>query len=73
MISDTWFPGWNGYIDESPADIYPGNMIFRALYLGEGVHQVNLRYQPTSFLFGIFVSGFSMIIILILKITKRLY
>ncbi len=53
MLADSWYPGWQAYLDGTPVDSYPANGIFRAVWAPEGAHTVAFRYQPSSFRLGL--------------------
>lgn len=49
VIADTWYPGWKAAVDGEPAPVLRANYAFRAVALGPGLHEVELRYAPRSF------------------------
>ncbi len=55
VFSDPNYPGWNAWVDESPAAIVTTNHFFRGLRIPEGEHQVKFTYQPTWFRLGAFI------------------
>jgi uncharacterized membrane protein YfhO len=52
VLSDQWYPGWHGYVDGQPQEIYRANYLFRAVQLDAGSHLVEFQYRPVSFLVG---------------------
>ncbi|MEW6621111.1 MAG: YfhO family protein [bacterium] len=61
FLSDTYYPGWQAYIDGKLTKIYRANYAFRAISFPAGNHKVEFIYFPFSFLVGIIgsiVSGF---------------
>ena len=61
-LSDTYYPGWNAYVDSKPTKIYKANYAFRAVLVPKGVHKIEFSYQPISFLYGMYLSILSIII-----------
>jgi hypothetical protein len=53
LLNDTFFPGWNVYVDEQPAPLLHANYLFRATLIEPGRHSVVYRYQPQSFDLGV--------------------
>jgi len=56
IISETFYPGWRGYVDGKEEEIVPANLLFKALLLPEGEHEVLLSYRPFSYKFGLYLS-----------------
>jgi hypothetical protein len=56
IISETFYPGWKGYVDGKEEEIVPANLLFKALLLPEGEHEVLLSYRPFSYKFGLYLS-----------------
>jgi hypothetical protein len=61
-LSDTYYPGWNAYIDGLPTKIYKANYAFRAVLVPKGVHKIEFKYQPISFAYGMCLSILSIIV-----------
>ncbi len=61
VLSDMFYPGWQAYIDKTPAIIYRTNGIFRGVLLPEGQHIVTMQFFPKSLQQGL---GFFIISIL---------
>ena len=57
VLSDVYYPGWKAYADGKEAPILRANYAFRAVYLGEGTHEVRFVYAPRSFAIGLRVSA----------------
>ncbi len=64
VLTDTYYPGWNAYVDGKKAEILRADYAFRAVHLGPGTHAVEFKYQPLSFYAGALVSGLSLIALL---------
>ncbi|GAB4331165.1 MAG: hypothetical protein Kow0099_02310 [Candidatus Abyssubacteria bacterium] len=56
VLTDSYFPGWNAYVDGDERPIWPANSAFRAVEVGPGHHVVVFRYSPASFKIGAAVS-----------------
>jgi hypothetical protein len=72
-ITDSFYPGWNAYIDGKKTDIYRANLTFRAIKLPKGNHTIVFDYRPISFYIGaaLTVLGCVISIFLFLKHTRR--
>lgn len=46
FLSDAYDEGWKARIDETPAEIYRADYVFRAVPVPPGEHIVTMRYQP---------------------------
>jgi hypothetical protein len=46
VLTDTYYPGWNCYVDEQRTEIAPTNGMFRSVFLTAGSHQVIFRFEP---------------------------
>lgn len=52
VLSDTYYPGWEVWVDGSPQKIYQANYAFRAVPLRAGSHQIKFVFDPVSFKWG---------------------
>ncbi len=50
VLSDTYYPGWEAYIDTQKTKILPANLNQRALVVPPGTHQVIFIYRPLKIL-----------------------
>ncbi|MER2599966.1 MAG: hypothetical protein ABTQ73_10645 [Caldilineales bacterium] len=48
ILSDTWYPGWQVRVDETPAPLLHANYLFRAVFVPAGHHRVEFNFAPTS-------------------------
>lgn len=55
-MSQTYYPGWNAYIDGVKTELYEVNGIIQGAFVPAGTHTVEFRYQPTIFYTGVFLS-----------------
>jgi hypothetical protein len=56
VLADSYYPGWNAYVNGRQEKIYRANLFFRAVPLSAGTHTVEFRYEPRSFAIGRAVS-----------------
>jgi hypothetical protein len=52
ILNDTYFPGWQAYVDGKKTKIYKADYTFRAIPLSTGTHRIEFVYDPMSFKFG---------------------
>jgi hypothetical protein len=60
VLTDTFYPGWQAIIDGQPVEIMPVNLMFRAVAVPEGQHQVVFEFKPRSLQIGAWVSGLAL-------------
>jgi hypothetical protein len=65
FLNDIFFPGWDAYIDETRLKIYRANYLFMAVPVGVGKHTIEFRYMPPGFHAGIWISGVSLLVLLL--------
>lgn len=64
FLANTWYPGWEAWVDGKGVDVYKSNYNFLAIPIREkGEHIVNIMYRPLSFTVGLLISGFCIIIL----------
>ena len=78
VLSDTHYPGWRATVDGRESTIVRANLLFRAVFLPAGEHEVIFSYAPSSLRWGGAVSLATLLVIvllmtvsLILRYTKR--
>ncbi|MBU3979737.1 MAG: YfhO family protein [Proteobacteria bacterium] len=52
FMSETYYPGWEVYIDGNKDTIYRANYAFRGVTLKPGKHKMEFLYRPLSFIWG---------------------
>jgi hypothetical protein len=72
VVSDTYFPGWRGYVDRAPAQIYSVNAAMRGILAPAGVHSVTMRYRPMSVYAGAALTFLGILGVALLARSKRL-
>jgi hypothetical protein len=75
MLTDTYFPGWNAFIDGNPSTIYTADGTFRAVEIPPGKHNIEFIYKPESFSFGLKISIISLAFLIITSavLGKKIY
>jgi hypothetical protein len=53
VLSETWYPGWSAAVNGQRAPIEPVNGVFRAVPVPAGASEVQLRYWPPSWTWGL--------------------
>lgn len=61
FLADTWYPGWNAYVDGHPTSIQRADMLFRAVQIEPGQHHVVFEFRPLSFVIGATISIISVL------------
>lgn len=56
VLSDAYYPGWRAWVDGRPAEIRIANGAFRAVWVRPGGHEVEMRFEPSSFRLGLFAT-----------------
>ncbi|HVN55368.1 MAG TPA: YfhO family protein [Anaerolineaceae bacterium] len=54
--ADTWYPGWQAYVDHQPATLLRAEYLFRAVAVPAGKHLVEFVYRPVSFTLGVILT-----------------
>ncbi len=53
VLSDVYYPGWQGYVDDKRVPIYRTDGTFRGVVVPAGSHQVRMRFWPRSLQWGL--------------------
>jgi hypothetical protein len=56
VLLDSYYPGWNAYLDGLKVNVMRANYAFRAVAVPAGSHAVEFRYRPKSFYWGFALS-----------------
>jgi hypothetical protein len=63
MLTDTWYPGWQAWVDGVETPIYRADYIYRAVPVQPGSHSIVFEYHPMSFMLGLLVSGLTIVLL----------
>jgi uncharacterized membrane protein YfhO len=63
VLSDVYYPGWQGYVDGAGAPIYRTDATFRGVMVPAGSHEVRMRFWPRSLRIGLGLAAVGLIII----------
>lgn len=61
VLTQSYFPGWNAYIDGIKTKLYRADYDFMAVSVPAGEHRLSVRYEPLSFKLGVIGGGISII------------
>jgi len=64
VLGDTFYPGWNVYVDGKKSKILKTNYIMRSVFLEKGDHIVKFVYEPKSFTIGMIITLASVVILI---------
>lgn len=64
VLSDTYYPGWQVFIDGQKGYIYKADYFIRAVLVPGGEHTVKFVYNPASFKIGLIISIITILFIL---------
>lgn len=67
-LSDTYYPGWNVYVDGKQEKILKANYAYRAVVVPSGDHTVRFFYEPKSFMYGLVITLISILLSVIATI-----
>jgi Bacterial membrane protein YfhO len=48
VLNDVWHPGWFATLDGAPAEVLRANVMFRAVPIPEGRHEVRFEFRPLA-------------------------
>jgi hypothetical protein len=73
VVADVWYPGWRAYVDGEKSTILRANYLFKALQVPAGEHEVEIVYQPNTFLVGAAISIAALIVLMAIVVIKFRY
>jgi len=65
VLSQTWYPGWQVYVDGKLAPLLRANYALMAVEVGQGSHSVVFCYRPLAFRAGAVISLTSLALVLL--------
>jgi hypothetical protein len=65
MLTDTYFPGWNVYVDGNQREIYRSDLIFMGVRLYPGDKKVKFIYEPKIYKYSLIVSFVTFIFVMV--------
>jgi hypothetical protein len=71
VVADTYYPGWEVFIDNTPGVIQQANLAFRAVEVPAGEHTVRFEYRPWWIWPGILISLVCWLVLLLLFRSKH--
>jgi hypothetical protein len=66
VLSDAYYPGWRASLDGKETYIYRTNYAFRGIRVPNGSHTARFYYDPGSFRIGLWVSGISVFVTILI-------
>jgi hypothetical protein len=64
VLLEAFDPGWSVTVDGAPADIVRANVVFRAVRVPRGTHELAFVYRPRAVLFGLAWSAAALVLML---------
>jgi hypothetical protein len=61
VVSENYDPDWKAYVDGKRVPTQPVDFAFRGVPLTAGSHTVELRYEPSSLRFGLWLTGLALV------------
>ncbi|MEW6607367.1 MAG: YfhO family protein [bacterium] len=65
VLGDTYYPGWEAFVDDKLTKIYQANYLQRAIPIKEGRHKIRFIYNPISFKIGAIISILTLLLTVI--------
>lgn len=65
FLSEVYYPAWEAWVDEDPAEVMRVNTAFRGVVVPAGEHVVTLRYSPAEFRLGFALSSLTALLALL--------
>jgi len=71
FLSDSYYPGWQAFVDGRKTPIYRADFTFRTIFVPSGKHQVEFVYSPLSFSFGVLAAVLGLLTIIFLAVVSK--
>ena len=73
FISDLYNKDWKAFVDDKETEIFRTNWTLRSIFVPEGQHVVEFRYEPLFFKIGLWLSIISILFIIIISFFKIIH
>jgi hypothetical protein len=71
VLTDTYYPGWNAYVDGEKTKIYRTDFTFRGVVVPKGERIIEFKYEPKSFTYGIYTAIIGLLGLIFLRFFSR--
>ncbi|HON08665.1 MAG TPA: YfhO family protein, partial [Verrucomicrobiota bacterium] len=71
VISQSYYPLWNAYIDNVKTPLLRANYAFQAVLIPPGHHFIEVKYEDNYFIFGLIISSVLLLFIFIRIRSRR--
>jgi len=74
VLSDTYYPGWQAYVDGARVPIVRANYFVRGVYVRAGDRRIVFRYRPLSYRVGAllsFLTAGAMLLVMIRRMIRH--
>ncbi|HPQ20118.1 MAG TPA: hypothetical protein PKX90_12730, partial [bacterium] len=71
ILTDSFFPAWNCFVNNKKTKIYLTNYLFQSVYLPAGEHKIEFIYNDEFFKIGKYISFVSIVIIIFILIKRE--
>jgi hypothetical protein len=61
ILSENHYPAWQAYVDGEQSKIYQGDYLLRAVFLDQGHHIIEFRYNSPFYRWGLVITLFSLL------------
>ncbi len=68
VLTDTFFPGWQAYIDGKNTEILLANGLFRSILSPPGKHEIVFKYEPLSLRLGVAITTITILVVFLVLI-----
>jgi hypothetical protein len=65
VLSETWYPGWSATVNGQDTPIEQVNGLFRAVPVPAGAAEVQLRYWPASWTWGLIMAAVGLMLVVV--------
>jgi hypothetical protein len=65
VFSENYYPGWEVYIDNRPAELVRVDYTLCGVFVPPGVHRVTMAFRPPTFRLGAGISGFAVLVVVL--------